>query len=817
MKISLYKASSGLLRAFNWSLLGRRIIITLMIALTIFTNPFMMPSVLADPTSVPGETAEGVFGEGTGGFSQSEPDSKTGAMTYTYPFSLLAARGGPQPKLALSYNSSSRDREAGYGWGLDLPVIERKPLSGNPCFTSDGTPITCGEQRKNDASGAFISEERYTYNGQPLVFICQLQISDGGKAPGCDDEDQPKDWNPINGSNEWRYFRLQAEGQFARFYLSENRQYWRVQLKGGELLEFGEPPNSDTRGVEHTFVKKNAILRWRLVRHSDAVHTLSGSPFNYINYRWKELGKRGLLYLTDIYDTPRTDTLSGATNFAHHTQLTWRSPDFPQTFYADPYHATPDLRLNRVAVTSAPWSGVGPREVIRTYLLTYAVTQGTQPTVPTALPPRPPRFQIWHHSFLSEIVMEGRCNQFEDDQGNIPQNRECPDPDRLPPTTFEYEGVTTVAFGGAVPTRVQADPLNVVDEDRVLPYLKSAGVVDFNRDGLPDLVQGWNSEVCIPRNEDDEVLVPGKIYNGDQTFPVEVSAKYIDALECAYKSEVGAVYRPFQSARPIIGYLNHGPASSLGSAGYSVKLDYQCMDAGQIDDKNGLTYNNSDRIPGFLTDKGATTLLGTWGEGIVAWSNAKYAPYRAKPLLPGSKPSEFESGSGCNADKFKESDFHPGWKWEKTQDSDWAKLPPVSPGSNRWFTDIDGDGLTDLLTSTGEPLLDFEQAYVEFTQRYAKGYLSNNSAPAQIPFVFDGNQPPHSLAPSVGGAKRGTKYYYVDINGDGLVDLVTHNPGDSGGIPRVRPETVMENLRALTLNSPGLAKNYLAKFHVYTR
>jgi RHS repeat-associated protein len=762
------------IKGFNWSLLGRRIVIALIILLNIITNPFMMPSVYADPTSVSGETAEGVFGEGTGGQGQPEPDSKTGAMTWTYPFSLPAARGGPQPKLALSYNSSSHDREAGYGWGLDLPVIERKPLSGNPCFAPGGTPIVCGEQSSNTSGTSIRSEERYTYNGQPLVFICQLQISEGGKAPGCDDEDQPRDWLPSSG---WRYFRLQSEGQFARFYLSENRRYWRVQLKGGELLEFGEPPNSNTRGIEHAFGNKNAILRWRLVRHSDAVHTLSGSPFNYINYRWKELGKRGLLYLTDIYDTPRSLN-SADGDFAHHTQLTWQLPDFAQTFYADPYRATPDLRLSRVAVASAPWSGIGPREVIRTYLLTYAVKQDTQPTVPTRYDA--PRFQIWHHSFLSEIQMEGRCNQLEDEQGNIPKNRECPN--RLPPTTFEYEGAN-VAFAAAFPTQVQADPLNVVDENRVLPYLKSVGVVDFNRDGLPDIVQSWNSEVCIPRDKDDQVLVPGRIYNFDQTFPIKVSTRYIDALECAYKSEFGAVYRPFQSTRPILGYLNRGIAPGVGN----VKLDYQCMDAGRIDDKTGLTYHNSERIPGFFTNQGAATLLGSWGEGVLAWSNALYAPYRAKPLLSGAKLGEFEPGTGCDADNFKEPDFHPGWKWEKTQDKDWAKLPPVAPGPNRWFTDIDGDGLTDLLTSTGQPLLDFEQAYVEFTQRYAKGYLSEDSASAQIPFVLDGNQLPHSLAPSVEGAKRGTKYYYVDMNGDGLVDLVTHNPADSSGIPLVRP------------------------------
>jgi RHS repeat-associated protein len=84
---------------------------------------------------------------------------------------------------------------------------------------------------------------------------------------------------------------------------------------------------------------------------------------------------------------------------------------------------------------------------------------------------------------------------------------------------------------------------------------------------------------------------------------------------------------------------------------------------------------------------------------------------------------------------------------------------------------------------------DFETAYVEFTQRYPKGapLFGGGSGPAQIPFVLDPNQQPHSLAPSYAGSQSGTRYWYVDINGDGLVDLVTYNAGEFGGIPQVRP------------------------------
>jgi RHS repeat-associated protein len=235
------------------------------------------------------------------------------------------------------------------------------------------------------------------------------------------------------------------------------------------------------------------------------------------------------------------------------------------------------------------------------------------------------------------------------------------------------------------------------------------------------------------------------------------------------------------------------------------------MDAGRIDDTTSLTHYNVERVPGFFTNKGAVTLLGSWGEGVVAWSNAQYAPYRAKPLQPvrntqqaASKPSEFEPGTGCDADHFKESDFDPGWKWEKTQSGiDWAKPAVNDPVSQpdptgghgpffrapRWFTDIDGDGLIDRLADTGIRVFDFNVAYVEFTRRYGKNDPRPipGSGPVQIPFAFDPSAfTGESLAPSA-EARSDTKFYYVDINGDGLVDLVTQNPNDSGGIPRVRP------------------------------
>jgi hypothetical protein len=146
-------------------------------------------------------------------------DERSGAFVYSYDFFTPAGRGGVQPGLRLVYNSASRDREAGYGWGLDLPKIEVAPLSGFPEFNADGS----------------LRDERYAFNGQPLVEICAV----GDAANECASAMHPA-W-----SVGWKYYRLQVEGPFTRFYRHMDTRTWRAQLKGGRILEFGAPRSDD--------------------------------------------------------------------------------------------------------------------------------------------------------------------------------------------------------------------------------------------------------------------------------------------------------------------------------------------------------------------------------------------------------------------------------------------------------------------------------------------------------------------------------------------------------------------------------------------
>src|SRR5687768_13521129 len=113
----------------------RLLIVAICIAIVAFVRPSGAQTGGASPFTnlVP----EGVVGEGSALFGG--PDERTGSMVQSIPIELPPARGLPQPGLTLQYDSNTLDREAGYGWGLNLPVIERRPLSGFPEFQDDGT------------------------------------------------------------------------------------------------------------------------------------------------------------------------------------------------------------------------------------------------------------------------------------------------------------------------------------------------------------------------------------------------------------------------------------------------------------------------------------------------------------------------------------------------------------------------------------------------------------------------------------------------------------------------------------------------------
>src|SRR6266849_58035 len=103
-------------------------------------------SARADPVNSIAPAATGTFGE-----DASSPVDPLGAFIHAFAFDLPRARGNVDQRLGLVYSSSAADLEAGYGWGLDIPWIQRAPLTGWPDY-NDGT-------------------DRFTYAGRVLSLV----------------------------------------------------------------------------------------------------------------------------------------------------------------------------------------------------------------------------------------------------------------------------------------------------------------------------------------------------------------------------------------------------------------------------------------------------------------------------------------------------------------------------------------------------------------------------------------------------------------------------------------------------------------------
>ncbi|MFP5406603.1 MAG: SpvB/TcaC N-terminal domain-containing protein, partial [Gammaproteobacteria bacterium] len=222
----------------------------------------------------------------------------TGVFHASLPIALPPARGGPQPSLGIHYSSAAGIRDAGIGWGLEMPAIERRGPSGGAPSYRDPKPRDPGlypywkiEPETRDT--------RFAFNGEPLVPICEVgsvvpcTAADGGVMP---------EW----ADTGWFYFRLENEGSFSRFFWSPDRQTWRVQLKGGDILEFGRArvlPSATASSIdEEEYAGTDpatgaaAILRgsfrWNLVR-SFSPGPGGGVPRNVIAYQWTRLGDTG--------------------------------------------------------------------------------------------------------------------------------------------------------------------------------------------------------------------------------------------------------------------------------------------------------------------------------------------------------------------------------------------------------------------------------------------------------------------------------------------------------------------------------------------
>ncbi len=420
--------------------------------------------------------------QATGALELANVDLATGLARSSLPFALPAARGTAQPALSLTYSSVSGQREAGVGWGLSLPAIERHNDSGPPLYRD---PAVGGRLNgANDGTG----EDHFTFEGRALVPICQVLGSDSNETSSCPADETMPSW-----AAGWHYFRLEADSSFQRFFWSPDHQTWAVQQKDGTTLELGtpmdDPSNHDGNDIDPNpqacwGCVAPATFRWRLVRQFDSM----GADINVVYYVWEKDPRstaenpQNLHYLTDVFDTPARHTSGGGTwgktlatdTFAHHAHLTWEADDkttpppngLPTPMSAvDVWRQVPTQLLSRVDVTSFGKDRSSARHLVRSYALEY-YERGRSATVG------------YERSLLKSVQNTGACDVSEDRASQtLSKAPSCTD-GVLPPTTMTYTMGSNQKMSLLSAFSGQWGPLN-----------EPAGtLMDVNGDGLPDYV-----------------------------------------------------------------------------------------------------------------------------------------------------------------------------------------------------------------------------------------------------------------------------------------------------------------------------------------
>jgi len=413
--------------------------------------PLASPASAQEGIVTPNSLGSGVFAEGFS-LPNVSVEPSTGAATSVIPFLLIPARGAAQPSLTLTYSSEAGVRSAGVGWGLALPSIERRNLSGPPSYNNN--PVT---------------GDRFIFMGQPIIPICVV-TQDGH----CSDTNgkQIAELMPSWAGN-WTYYRAQVESSFNRIFWSQDRNTWRVQLKNGVTLELGTPlvlpglagPAADVDGT----AKLAPTFRWNLVRQYDTLTSAApgitagnSSRLNLVVYSWSP-DPLGLGYLTDIYDTPPATATFSVADFAHHVHLAYEPHDFPNYSFVRIWRAVPANRLKGVDVTSQDLAVTGNRALVRRYHLSYK--------------------SMVHGSYLQSVQLEGQCPATESAQGNLPDQTNCP---TLPPVTLTYSEAPATTGGSITPWWISY--ASTPNPNNPIKWLGTTSLFDVDRDGLPDVV-----------------------------------------------------------------------------------------------------------------------------------------------------------------------------------------------------------------------------------------------------------------------------------------------------------------------------------------
>lgn len=259
---------------------------------------------LAQATAQPFATTSGEFAV-----------SESGSATFNVPIHVPPGAGDLAPKLALSYNSLAGNGPLGVGWSLSgLSSITRCPRT----------------QAQDGARGAvrFDANDRYCMDGQRLIAIS----------------------GPDGGNNiEYRTERESFSRVVSFGNAGGGPSYFRVWTKAGQVLEYGNTPDSKIEAQG-----QSAVRVWALNRLADKAG-------NYFTVSYVEDAGHGEYYPGRIDYSGNVQTGSAPSHSVQFSYVT--RPDAVALYLAG---AT--IKTTKLLGSITTYAGSAPA---RTYTLSY--------------------------------------------------------------------------------------------------------------------------------------------------------------------------------------------------------------------------------------------------------------------------------------------------------------------------------------------------------------------------------------------------------------------------------------------------------------
>ena len=693
----------------------------------------------------------------------------TGVFHASLPIESPAARGGLQPSVGIHYSSAAGIREAGIGWGLELPTIERRGAFGGPPTYANPEPQPANAYPYWQIAPETLGS-RFTFNGEPLVPICEV-----GSPVACTAVDNGS--LPAWALTGWFYFRLQSDSSFSRFFWSPDRGTWRVQLKGGDILEFGvplvAPQPTDGNSLDdesythvdpstHQSVTIAGHYRWNLVRAFTPAAD-GGQPRNVVLYQWTKLGKAGRGCLSDVYDTPpavRTTDRPLLQDYAHHIHLSWKRPDQVRNSFAPIWRATPEFILTGVDVTSMPARRTSyGRQMVRRYHLDYRLNG--------------------QRSLLTSFQEEGRCPAvvMEGSNGLLPATT-CP---RRPPTTMRYSEPesnripSSILLTSSIPGKpIPAEDLHLIP-------------IDVNGDSLPDLLESdpGNAAFNSPRKEDRHLYLYNGVWHEEHTLSNAHAAfslwGYTVTGDFSANSRLGLLYA-----------LPTGPGADISMPGgfhSQVRLFKEnAPGAWTLENESrpnwGLPWTYTQPDPFFVRLKLVGDVNGDGLLDLVNFGDPDYpgVGIGTTPHQPNSKRPDWDKNAEIavgfssryiwggpleNPNEAYHSELGfvttltcegPSWS---NMDGDWDDNAHVVQ-----MADMDGDGLADIV-AIGRSQIHYWPSTGRGDFTACTGPSCGCTTPTATALV--NTFLPHDLGPD----PAPTRIRLADVNGDGFADLIS--------------------------------------------